>query len=128
MYRETTNNVQVEVDPVFLPERSDPAQNYYYFAYQVRVKNLGEVTTQLMSRHWVITDGAGRVHEVDGPGVVGEQPTLEPGQEYEYTSFCPLPTPTGNMRGTYHMVDKNGARYDVRIPLFFLRTDTSVLH
>lgn len=128
MYREITRGVQIEVTPSYLPERSSPEQNYYYFAYQVRIKNLGEVKTKLLSRHWIITDGNGQIHEVNGPGVVGEQPELEPGQEFEYTSFCPLPTPRGNMRGSYHMLDDNGERYDVRIPLFFLRTDVPVLH
>lgn len=128
MYRETTHGVQIEVEPTYLPERSSPEQNYYYFAYQVRIKNLGEVKTKLMSRHWIITDGNGKVHEVNGPGVVGEQPELGPGEEFEYTSFCPLQTPRGNMRGSYHMVADNGERYDVRIPLFFLRTDVAVLH
>ena len=82
---------------------------------------------QLMSRHWVITDGHGEVHEVEGPGVVGKQPQLAPGESFEYSSYCPLPTPTGNMRGKYWMVNAQGDRFPVNIPVFFLR-DISNLH
>ena len=128
MYRETSADILIEVEPQFVSERSDPEQSYYFFAYKVRIKNMGQAPAQLLGRHWVITDGQGRVHEVNGPGVVGEQPRLEPGSEYEYTSFCPLPTPTGNMRGSYDMVDDSGQRFDVSIPLFFLRTDLTTLH
>jgi ApaG protein len=82
---------------------------------------------QLISSHWIITDGAGIVHEVKGPGVIGEQPQLKPGEKFEYSSFCPLKTPTGNMRGTFQMVNHLGAQFDVKVPLFFLR-DTRSLH
>ena len=125
MYREVSREIQVEVEPSYVPERSNPGESYYFFAYRIRITNLGTRVTQLVSRHWIITDGQGRVHEVKGPGVVGEQPVLEPGESFEYTSFCPLPTPTGNMRGTFQMMDHSGAQsgeeYSIRVPLFFLR-------
>lgn len=125
MYLEVTRGIQVEVEPSYLPERSEPKESYYFFAYRVRIKNASETPAQLLSRHWIITDGNGRVEHVQGPGVVGEQPLLMPGQEFEYTSFCPLPTPTGNMRGTYQMTSGDGTLFDVVIPLFFLREPRS---
>ena len=85
------------------------------------ITNNGTAAAQLMSRHWIITDGNGKVEEVKGAGVVGEQPVLKPGATFEYTSFCPLPTATGNMRGTYQMLDEKGNHYNAKIPLFFLR-------
>src|SRR5688572_25195655 len=94
MYVEVSHNVQITVEPAFIPEHSSPDVGYYFFAYRVKIKNLGQVPTQLISRHWIITDGSGRVEEVRGPGVVGDQPKLAPGEEYEYVSACPLPTPT----------------------------------
>lgn len=127
MYRETTKDIEIEAYPEFIREESRPEAGYFFFAYRIRIKNAGAVPTQLVSRHWVITDGRGTVREVVGDGVVGKQPKLMPGEEFEYTSFCPLPTPTGNMRGTYEMVDENGNQFKVRIPLFFLR-DLSPLH
>jgi ApaG protein len=121
MYCEITKNIRVEVEPTYIPEQSRPQSNYYFFAYRVKITNEGNVSAQLMSRHWVIMDGNGIVHEVKGPGVIGHQPRLAPGDSFEYSSFCPLPTPTGNMRGTYHMMDENQVEYDIKIPLFFLR-------
>lgn len=129
MYCEVTHDIRVEVEPTFVPEQSQPQANYYYFSYRVKITNLGSRKTQLISRHWVITDGNGVIHEVRGPGVVGYEPTLEPGESFEYASFCPLPTPTGNMRGTYQMIDLDDyqKQYHVKIPLFFLR-DLSHFH
>ena len=127
MYREKTHDVQVEVVPEFIPGESSPEERQFVFAYRVSITNQGTVPTQLLSRHWIITDGHGKVREVEGSGVIGEQPRLEPGQTFTYSSFCPLTTPTGNMRGTYQMKDDRGRTYDVRIPLFFLR-DLSILH
>lgn len=128
MYIEVTREVQVIVEPTYLEEHSKPDGHQFIFAYKVKIINLGNSPVQLMGRHWIITDGKGHVEEVKGPGVVGEHPKLEPGQEYEYSSFCPLPTPTGNMRGTYQMVNSQGEKYDVNIPLFFLRASAETYH
>ena len=127
MYREITNGIQIDVTPSFIPEESSPDKNHFVFAYRVKITNLGKNPAQLISRYWIITDGHGKTHEVRGPGVVGAQPTLNLGEEYEYSSFCPLTTPTGNMRGSYQMVDSNHQKFEVRIPLFFLR-DLRNLH
>ena len=127
MYREQTRNFLVEVEPQFLPERSSAQAGYFYFSYRVRITNQGESPAKLLSRHWIITDGHGEVQEVRGDGVVGQQPRIEPGQSFEYTSFCPLPTPTGNMRGSYLLVEDSGTEFSARIPLFFLR-DLAHLH
>jgi ApaG protein len=128
MYCETTNGFQIEVIPSFLPEESHPEKQYYFFTYRIRITNTSSEEAQLVSRHWVITDGNGEIHEVEGPGVVGKQPHLKPGESFEYSSFCPLPTPTGNMRGRYWMVDAgSGERFAIRIPVFFLR-DLRSLH
>lgn len=126
MYREITQGIEVEVEPEYLPEESRPAASEFVFAYHVTITNRGDTEVQLMSRHWIITDGEGEVREVRGPGVVGEQPKLKPGESHQYSSFCPLPTPTGNMRGSFQMVNHLGASFDVRIPLFFLRDLRSV--
>jgi ApaG protein len=110
----------VSVQPRFLPEESDPDENRYVFAYTVTIRNDGDGTAQLLSRHWIITDGAGRVHEVRGEGVVGEQPTLAPGESFRYTSACPLDTPVGSMRGTYHCIAEDGTRFEAPIGEFVL--------
>ena len=127
MYCEVTQGIRIEVEPVFVPEQSRPESSYFVFSYRIRITNEGGVPCQLLRRHWIITDGNGVVHEVKGPGVVGEQPEIAPGESFEYSSFCPLPTPTGNMRGTYQMTAQNKTEYDVKIPLFFLR-DLRNLH
>jgi ApaG protein len=110
----------VSVSPRFLPEQSDPESEHYLFAYTIRIVNSGEVPAQLMSRHWIITDANQHVEEVRGPGVVGEQPRLAPGEAFEYTSGCPLPTPFGSMRGTYQCVAEDGTAFEVPIPEFLL--------
>jgi ApaG protein len=121
MYVEVTRNIEVRVEPLYVANQSRPEESYYFFAYKVHLKNLGTVPVQLLSRHWTITDGQGHTEEVQGPGVVGQQPRLEAQQTYEYTSFCPLPTPTGNMRGTYTMTTDSGEQFNVEIPVFFFR-------
>jgi ApaG protein len=121
MYRESTHGIEVSVHPFFVPEQSDPATPYYLFGYTVTIKNAGTETVQLVSRHWIITDGASHVDEVRGDGVVGKQLMLKPGEHFEYTSACPLRTPTGNMRGTYQLAGADGRKFTAKIPLFFLR-------
>lgn len=120
MYSETTKGITVTVRPVFLEDQSSPADNHYVWAYRVRIENHGTETVQLKRRHWRITDALGRVQEVQGAGVVGEQPVLHPGETYEYTSGTPLPTPSGIMGGTYEMETEAGGRFDVAIPAFSL--------
>jgi ApaG protein len=117
----------VTVSPRFLPEQSDPENASYLFAYTIRILNSGEVSAQLLSRHWIITDANQHVEEVRGPGVVGEQPQLAPGEAFEYTSGCPLGTPFGSMRGTYQCVAEDGTHFDVPIAEFLL-TVPRVLH
>jgi ApaG protein len=120
MYVTTTHGIEVTVTPRFLPERSSPEQGLFFWAYTIGITNRGSDTVQLMTRYWRITDAFGRIQEVRGDGVVGEQPRLAPGQSYEYTSSVPLPTPSGFMVGTYSMVNGAGERFDVDIPAFSL--------
>ena len=120
MYSATTRDIKVTVKPVFLEDQSSPAENHYVWAYHVRIENLGERTVRLRARHWKITDALGRLQEVKGAGVVGEQPLLEPGQSFEYTSGTPLGTPSGIMSGTYMMETAEGERFDAAIPAFSL--------
>ena len=110
----------MQVKSQYLPERSQPRRQQYVFAYTVTIHNEGGETAQLRSRHWVITDADGNAQEVRGDGVVGEQPTLRPGQSFEYTSGCSLRTPRGTMEGTYQMVNDAGDRFDARIAPFIL--------
>jgi ApaG protein len=110
----------ISVSPRFLSEQSDPEGGKYLFAYTIRIVNSGQTVAQLMSRHWIITDANQHVEEVRGPGVVGEQPRLAPGEAFEYTSGCPLPTPFGSMRGTYQCVAEDGTEFEVPIPEFLL--------
>ena len=127
MYREITQGIEVEVEPQYLVDQSDPTHSQYVFSYHVTITNRGQTEVQLLSRHWKITDGDGITHEVKGQGVIGQQPKLKPSEKHEYSSFCPLPTPTGNMRGTYQFANHLGAQFDVKLPLFFLR-DLRGLH
>lgn len=113
-------DMSVTVAPRYMPEQSDPARQHYVFAYTVRITNTGTQPSQLISRHWIITDGTQKVEEVRGLGVVGQQPLLPPGESFEYTSGCPLSTPVGTMRGTYHCVGENGVPFEVEIPEFML--------
>ena len=120
MYEATTDGIKVTVRPMFLKEQSEPAENHYVWAYNVTIENLGERTVQLVNRYWRITDANGIVQEVRGPGVVGEQPVLEPGEAFEYTSGTPLTTASGVMMGTYEMEGPDGAMFDVDVPAFSL--------
>ena len=122
----TTRGVRVEVQSAYVPERSSPGDSHYFFTYRIRISNRGEETVQLLSRHWIITDGEGNVEHVRGPGVVGEQPVLMPGESFEYTSFCPLATPIGSMHGTYQMVTAGGGRFDAEIAPFSLAVPTAL--
>jgi ApaG protein len=115
-----TRGVRVFVESEYAPERSDPARNEWFFLYTVRITNEGGETVQLLTRHWIITDGAGHVEEVRGPGVVGKQPVLKPGESFEYTSGCPLTTPFGVMEGTYQMIAQSGERFDAKVAPFTL--------
>lgn len=115
-----TRDVRVHVISQYIAEHSRPDQGRFLFAYRVRITNEAETPVQLMSRHWIIEDAEGHVEEVQGPGVVGAQPRLEQGQTFEYTSFCPLPTPTGSMRGTYQMVTDDGDAFDAEVGRFEL--------
>ena len=116
-----TRSIRVHVEPRFDPDRSRPAAGQWFFLYTVTIENQGDETVQLLSRHWVITDGAGRVEEVRGPGVVGEQPVLAPGESFRYTSGCPLRTDVGKMEGSYQMVaTATGEGFDIDIAPFTL--------
>ncbi len=120
MYSETTRSIKVTVEPFYLEDQSSPVENHYVWAYHVRIENGGRETVQLRSRYWKITDNRGHVQEVRGPGVVGEQPVLRPGESFEYTSGTPLPTPSGIMVGSYRMETNGGESFAVRVPAFSL--------
>jgi ApaG protein len=115
-----TQGIRISVRSAFVPERSNPRDNYFLFTYEVTIANDGERPARLLTRHWIITDAAGEVQEVEGDGVVGETPYLEPGDSFTYTSFCPLRTETGTMEGSYGMVRPDGERFDAVIPTFTL--------
>jgi len=117
-----TRGVRVQVRSQFDPNRSNPAASQWFFLYTVTIENLAEETVQLLTRHWIITDGNGHVEEVRGPGVVGEQPILAPGEAFEYTSGCPLTTEVGKMEGTYQMITNSGEQFDAAIAPFTLAT------
>ncbi|MDA0218531.1 MAG: Co2+/Mg2+ efflux protein ApaG [Proteobacteria bacterium] len=120
MYQEITRGIRVSVNPTYLEGQSDPSQGHYVWAYQVTIANEGPETVQLLTRHWKITDGRGQLHEVQGPGVVGEQPVLKPGESFEYTSGTPLSTPSGIMAGSYQMQAASGEMFDALVPAFSL--------
>jgi ApaG protein len=115
-----TQGIRVQVRAVYVPDQSSPREQRYVFAYTIRITNEGDRSAQLRTRHWIITDATGHVEEVRGPGVVGQQPYLEPGAHFEYTSGCALRTPRGEMRGTYHMVRPDGVTFDAAIAPFRL--------
>lgn len=115
-----TRQIRVSVSSEYAPARSAPADNQWFFLYTITIANQGTETVQLATRHWLITDGTGKIEEVRGPGVVGETPTLAPGETFSYTSGCPLTTPFGMMQGTYQMVTKDGEEFDVTIAPFTL--------
>jgi len=116
----TTRGIRVEVESAYVHERSEPRERYFFFSYRVRISNTGSETAQLISREWVITDWDGNVEKVEGPGVVGEQPVLEPGEAFEYTSFCPLRTSVGSMQGAYVMRTPAGEDFRADIAPFTL--------
>ena len=116
-----TRGIVVRVSVSYLPEQSEPQRGRWFWAYHIRIENIGPMTVQLLTRHWVITDGRGARHTVEGEGVVGEQPMIAPGSSYDYVSGCPLATPTGSMQGSYEMVGADGMTFDVAIPKFALR-------
>jgi ApaG protein len=120
MSETVTRGVRIRVAPRYVPDQSDPLNGQYLFAYHVTIRNEGEVTVKLLSRHWVITSGEGRVEEVRGPGVVGYQPELKPGEEFQYTSACPLNTPVGTMHGSFQMITDSGESFDALIAPFRL--------
>lgn len=120
MYRAVTKDILVEVEPFYMADRSDPAENHYVWGYRVTIDNQSDIFVQLLSRYWRITDGNGRVQEVQGAGVVGDQPALNPGDSYQYTSGCPLTTPSGVMVGRYVMRTESGELFDIAIPAFSL--------
>ncbi len=120
MYRAVTRGIEVSVTPIYLPERSAPEESRYFWAYRVTIDNQSDEFVQLLSRYWHITDGNGRVEEVRGPGVVGEQPELDPGDSFQYTSGCPLTTPSGIMVGRYTMRNAEGEMFEIDIPAFSL--------
>ena len=115
-----TRGVRVRVVSEYAPDRSEPGKNKWFFLYTITISNEGPETVQLVTRHWIITDGTGHVEEVRGPGVVGKQPILKGGESFEYTSGCPLETPFGVMEGTYQMVTENGERFDAKVAPFTL--------
>ena len=120
VYEAETRGVRVRVVPAYLPEQSDPEEGRWVWAYMVELANQGREMVQLVDRHWIITDAQGHVEEVRGPGVVGEQPVLRPGETYEYTSGCPLGTDSGVMVGSYGMITDDGERFEAAIPAFSL--------
>ena len=119
-YQETTRAITVTVEPTYLEDQSSPEESHYVWKYHVRIDTGGEETVQLRNRYWRITDSLGRIQEVRGPGVVGEQPILHPGESFEYTSGTPLKTPSGIMVGTYQMEAQGGEKFDIAIPAFSL--------
>ncbi len=120
MYSSTTRSILVTVNPVFVRQESDPANGHFFWAYHVTVKNNSSMEIQLLTRYWHITDGHGHVEEVRGEGVVGKKPVIAPGEGFEYTSGCPLTTPSGFMQGSYQMIAADGDMFDVEIPAFSL--------
>ena len=119
-YTASTREIAVSVEPRYLEARSSPETSQFFWAYRVVIENRGQETVQLLSRHWMITNARGELTEVKGPGVVGEQPVLKPGESFEYTSGAPLNTPSGMMGGAYQMETASGERFDIEIPTFSL--------
>ena len=120
MYQSISHRFRVTVQPQFLVSQSNPADDKYVWSYTITVENLSGMTATLMTRHWIITDALGRKQEIEGDGVVGEQPTLAPGESFQYTSGCPLATASGVMMGSYGMVAEDGTRFAIDIPAFSL--------
>jgi ApaG protein len=125
MYRTKTRDIEVTVSPNFMPERSSFERGYFFWSYRIEIVNHGNETVQLKTRHWRITDATGKLQEVKGAGVVGEEPVLKPGTSFEYTSGVPLPTSSGFMTGSYGMVTDDGEHFDIEIPTFSLDAPSS---
>lgn len=123
-----TENIRVQVQSEYDPGRSDPDHNQWFFLYTVRITNEGQKTVRLISRHWIITDAMGKVEEVRGPGVVGKQPVLAPGESFEYTSGCPLTLPFGTMHGTYQMVNDRSEEFEIEIAPFTLQESPRIVN
>ncbi|PXA98221.1 Co2+/Mg2+ efflux protein ApaG [Nostoc sp. 3335mG] len=115
-----TRGIVVRVAVSYLPEQSEPQRGRWFWSYHIRIENEGPQTVQLLTRHWIITDGRGARHSVEGEGVVGEQPVIAPGASFDYVSGCPLATPSGSMQGSYRMIGEDGDSFDVAIPKFAL--------
>lgn len=130
MYKKISDNVEISVESFFLEEQSNPRENHFVWAYRVTIQNLSKTRIQLKSRHWRIVDSSGHIQEISGDGVVGEQPTLDPGETYEYTSGTPLTTPSGIMGGTYFMSHANGNEFEAEVPTFSLDSphENAILH
>ena len=130
MYKKTTHDIQVCVSPVFLDEQSDPYSNHYVWSYNISIENLGKDSVQLKRRNWIITDKMGKTVHVSGDGVLGEQPTLQTGDSFQYTSGVPLTSPSGIMHGSYFMLTDNGETIEIEIPVFSLDSpyDNSSIH
>jgi ApaG protein len=120
MYRAVTRDIEVTVEPNFLPEKSSAENGRYFWSYTIVITNSGDQTVQLRNRYWIITDASGRQEHVRGEGVIGEQPVLAPGERFEYTSGVPLPTASGFMAGRYQMVSESGERFEIDVPTFSL--------
>ncbi|MEQ1547444.1 MAG: Co2+/Mg2+ efflux protein ApaG [Chakrabartia sp.] len=120
-YAEETRGFVVRVSVNLMPEQSEPQKSRWFWAYHIRIENVGDMAAQLITRHWEITDARGTAHFVDGEGVVGDQPVLKPGGSYDYVSGCPLTTPTGMMVGSFQMIGEDGSRFDIAIPRFALK-------
>ena len=117
-YEATTGGITVRVAVSYLSEQSQPAHGRWFWSYHIRMENGGDAPVQLLTRHWIISDGRGNRHEVEGEGVVGDQPVIDPGESYDYVSGCPLQTPSGSMEGSYGMIDADGEDFDAAIPRF----------
>ena len=120
MYRAVTRQIEVTVEPNFLPERSVVDRGQYFWSYTITITNFGSETVQLKRRHWIITDANGRQQEIRGDGVIGEQPVLAPGERHKYTSGVPLTTASGFMTGRYQMVSESGEQFEIEVPTFSL--------
>jgi ApaG protein len=125
-YQSTTHGITISVAPLYVPDQSDPENNVYVFIYGVNIVNHRVDTVQLLSRKWIIKDGEGNQRVVEGEGVIGKMPYLKPNETFDYSSFCPLKTPTGNMRGHYIFEDSKGEDFTVEVPLFFFRLQDRV--
>ncbi len=123
-----TNGIRIRITSNYVMNKSNPAENRFLYSYRVVISNEGLEESTLISRHWIISNSFGQVEEVRGPGVVGETPTIYPGESFEYTSFCPLDTEWGTMEGSYQMQQKNGSVFDALISSFLLTTSDEIKH